>query len=105
MSAASPATASRPAVPWLAIGLLLAAVIGLQMLRDRVSPPAPEAPPILWVQSPELARRIALGFDDIAADLYWIRAVVLYGANGGRRANRSSATRPRGCRCCIRSST
>jgi hypothetical protein len=76
--------ASRPAVPWLAIGLLLAAVIGLQVLRDRVSPPVPEAPPILWVQSPELARRMALAFDDIAADLYWIRSVVLYG--GERRA-------------------
>ena len=39
---------------------------------------------MLWVQSPELARRMALAFDDIAADLYWIRAVVLYG--GERRA-------------------
>jgi tetratricopeptide (TPR) repeat protein len=68
--------------------LLLPAVIGLQVWRDRVTPPATEAVPMLWVQSPELARRMTLSFDDIAADIYWMRAVVHY---GGERRNESAA--------------
>lgn len=68
----------------MAIGLLLAAVVGLQSLRDRVAPPRVESAPLLWLQSPEAARRMTLSFDDIAADLYWVRAIVHYG--GERRA-------------------
>ena len=78
----------RPAVPWLAIALLLPAVVGLQVWRDRLTPPATEAVPMLWVQSPELARRMTLSFDDIAADVYWMRAVVHYG--GERRSSQAS---------------
>jgi tetratricopeptide (TPR) repeat protein len=81
---------SRPAVPWLAMVLLLPAVIGLQVWRDRVTPPATEAVPMLWVQSPELARRMTLSFDDIAADVYWMRAVVHY---GGERRTAGAAHR------------
>jgi hypothetical protein len=82
------AATSRPAVPWLAIALLLPAVVGLQMWRDRLTPPAAGAVPMLWVQSPELARRMTLSFDDIAADIYWMRAVIHYG--GERRATAGS---------------
>ena len=78
------AAAPRPAVPWLAIALLLPAVVGLQVWRDRLTPPPTEAAPMLWLQSPELARRMTLSFDDIAADIYWMRAVVHYG--GERRS-------------------
>lgn len=69
----------RPRVPALAIGLLLAATVGVQALRDRVTPPPGDAEQVLWLQSPEAARRLALTFDDIAADLYWMRAIVHYG--------------------------
>jgi hypothetical protein len=68
----------------MAIGLMLAAVVGLQLLRDRVTPPRVESAPLLWLQSPEVARRMTLSFDDIAADLYWVRAIVHYGSE--RRA-------------------
>ncbi|MGE0362622.1 MAG: hypothetical protein AB7R67_18050 [Vicinamibacterales bacterium] len=82
--------AARPAVPWLLIGTLLVAVIGLQAARERVTPAGgDEQAPLLWLQSPELARRLALSFDDLAADIYWIRAVVHYGSE--RRS--SSSTR------------
>jgi hypothetical protein len=81
---AATASVGRPAVPWLAIGALLTGVVGLQVLRDRVTPPRPEAPPVLWLQSPALAKRMTLAFADIAADIYWIRAVVHYGSD--RRA-------------------
>jgi len=82
--------AARPAVPWLLIGTLLAGAIGLQAARERVTPVGgDEQAPLLWLQSPEVARRLALSFDDLAADIYWIRAVVHYGSE--RRS--SAATR------------
>jgi tetratricopeptide (TPR) repeat protein len=84
-------TSPRPAVPWLAIALLLPAVVALQVWRDRLTPPPAEAVPLLWVQSPELARRMTLSFDDLAADVYWIRAVVHYG--GERRSAAATAHR------------
>jgi tetratricopeptide (TPR) repeat protein len=76
--------AVRPMAPgmrstWLLSGMLLLAVVGLQMLGDRVAPARREIP-VLWLQSPDLARRVALSFRDIAADVYWIRAVVHYGS-------------------------
>lgn len=74
----------HPPVPWLRLALLLAAVVGLQLGRDRVTPPAgQDAAPMLWLQSPELARKLTLSFDDLAADVYWMRAVIHYG--GERR--------------------
>ena len=64
-----------------AIVLLLAGVIGLQLARERVAPLAP-APTenMLYVRSPEFARRAMLSYDQLAADVYWIRAVQHYGS-------------------------
>ncbi len=39
---------------------------------------------VLYVQSPEVARRLALSYDVLAADVYWIRALQHFG--GTRRA-------------------
>jgi hypothetical protein len=76
--------APHPPVPWLRLTLLVAAVVGLQLGRDRLTPPAgPEAAPVLWLQSPDLARALTLSFDDVAADIYWMRAIIHYG--GERR--------------------
>ena len=54
---------------------------GLQMARDGM-PPLPQpagSSGMMYVRSPEAARRIALGYDALAADLYWIRAIQHYG--------------------------
>jgi hypothetical protein len=67
-----------PAAVVAAVGL--AAAIGLQVTRERLAPPPPAPTPTLWLQSPAAARRVMLSFTDLAADLYWIRAVVHYGA-------------------------
>lgn len=65
----------------VAIGvLLLVTAIALQAVRDRLAPPRAVAVPSLWLQSPEAARRLMLSFTDLAADVYWIRAVVHYGS-------------------------
>jgi hypothetical protein len=53
--------------------------VTLQVLRDRSAPPRRDVP-MLWLESPALARRMALSFPDIAADIYWMRAVIHYGS-------------------------
>ena len=80
---------SRPATPSAAAGvvlalMLLAGAVALGVVRERVSPPSNPLPPILWTQSPALMDRLALEFDALVADVYWIRAVVYYG--GVRRS-------------------
>ena len=65
----------------LAIVGLIAAVVRLQMARDAMAPlPQPvDNAGMLYVRSPAAATRIALGYDAVAADLYWIRAIQHYG--------------------------
>ena len=61
-----------------AIAILLAASITLQVVRDRSWQPF-TPPGVMWIRSGELAERLALGFDNLVADVYWIRAVVYFG--------------------------
>ena len=58
---------------------LLALSGALQVTRDRGWTAYEPATPVMWVQSPAAVRRAALGFDAIAADVYWMRAVVYFG--------------------------
>lgn len=65
---------------WLgAAAVLLAAGVGLQSASMRLRPDA-ELPAVLYLQSPAVARRLALSFDALAADLYWMRALQHFGA-------------------------
>jgi hypothetical protein len=91
----TPATiTSRPSAPIL-VGcalVCLAAAIALQVARDRAYPTRERAAErILYVRSGEAVKRLALEFDDLAADVYWIRAIQHYGGDrrtreaGGRR--------------------
>ncbi len=60
----------------------LAAAIGLQIARDRTYAGLARATErILYVRSGEAMKRIALGFDALAADVYWIRAIQHYGGD------------------------
>jgi hypothetical protein len=63
-----------------ALALLLAASIAVQVVRDREWRPEAAAGSVLWVQSSEMAKRLSLSFDALAADVYWIRAVLYYGS-------------------------
>ena len=63
---------------------MLVAAVSLQAARDRLTPPREPDVATLWLQSPAATRRIMLSFTDLAADVYWMRAVVYYG--GERRA-------------------
>lgn len=71
----------RPSNQWLyaAIALLLTVSVSVQAVRDRGWTPYEPSTPTLWLHSGPLARRLALGFRNLAADVYWMRAVVYYG--------------------------
>ncbi|MCC7243074.1 MAG: hypothetical protein IT180_14195 [Acidobacteria bacterium] len=64
---------------WIAMVVLFAASIGLQAARDRDRRSFEPAGGMLWLQSGVTVKRLALGYDTVAADLYWMRAVVYYG--------------------------
>lgn len=68
----------------IVVPVLLVLSIGVQVVRDRGWQPYAPATPILWFQSGPLLTRVALGFQNVIADVYWMRAVVYYG--GRRRA-------------------
>lgn len=62
----------------LLLALLFAAAIGLIVIRDRARQTY-QAPPMLWFTSADAMKRMALGYDAVLSDLYWMRAVVYYG--------------------------
>lgn len=60
----------------------LALAVALQVGRDRVYPRSdPDTQKLLYVRSPEALKRMALGFDALLADVYWIRAIQHYGGD------------------------
>ena len=62
--------------------LCLAAAVALQFGRDRAYPRSdPDTQKLLYVRSPAALDRMALGFDALASDVYWIRAIQHYGGD------------------------
>lgn len=60
----------------------LALAVTLQMLRDRMySRDDQQTRSVLYVRSGPALKRIALDYDALAADVYWIRAIQHYGGN------------------------
>lgn len=73
--------------------LCLAFAVSLQITRDRLYPRAgTEVERLLYVRSPEALDRMVLGFDALAADIYWIRALQHF---GGDRLSRRPEASPR----------
>lgn len=70
-------------LPWrslVVIGLLMVAVVTLQAFHERGGgPPAAGSESLLYLRSPDTLRRLALSYDSLLADVYWIRAVQYYG--------------------------
>jgi hypothetical protein len=67
------------------VGLTVAAILGAaaiatQVQRDRVYQTDKPTAKVLYLQSPAVARRLALSYDLIAADVYWIRALQVFGS-------------------------
>lgn len=63
----------------VALAGLMAAVIALQVAREHAPPLLSGDEELLYVRSPEAMKRIALSYDSLLADLYWIRAIQHYG--------------------------
>ena len=60
--------------------VLLGGVVGLQALHEqRGGPPASTSVNVLYVRSPEAMNRLALSYDALLADTYWIQAVQHFG--------------------------
>ena len=59
--------------------LLMASAIGLQAMRERRGDLPEQDEGVLYVRSPATLQRLALSYDSIVADMYWIRAIQLYG--------------------------
>ena len=63
-------------------GVAFAAAVSLQIARDRWYPrDDPQREQILYVTSGAALKRIALSFDALLADVYWIRAIQHYGGD------------------------
>jgi hypothetical protein len=72
---------ARPRTPawhWATLILFFVAMVTVQVLADETTIRA-AAPSVSWIRSPGLMQRLALGFDALAADIYWVRAVQYYG--------------------------
>ena len=69
-----------------ALGLLGSAGV-LQATQGRRA--RPDVASVLYVQSPGVAKRLALGFELVVADLYWVRALQDFGGSRlGRNRSR-----------------
>jgi hypothetical protein len=64
---------------FLALGVMLALTIVVQLVRDRVFAFGATENQILYLQSPRVVQRVALSYDSVLADLYWIRALQHFG--------------------------
>ena len=62
-----------------ALAGLLGLAVMLQVWRDRGWQPYEPHTPVLWLQNAEMMRHLTLGFDNVVADVYWMRAVVYFG--------------------------
>jgi tetratricopeptide (TPR) repeat protein len=71
--------------------LMLAVAVLLQVVRDRSWTPYQPAAAVMWLRAGPLAPRLALGYDNLLADVYWMRTVIYYG--GARRDIEGNATR------------
>ena len=60
--------------------VLLAGVVGLQAAHEHNGGrPASTSANLLYVRSPDAMKRLALSYDSLLADLYWVRAIHHYG--------------------------
>ncbi len=62
-----------------ALAAMIAAVVALQVVRDRTFAFSETADQVLYVRSGEVMKRAALSYEALLADVYWIRALQHYG--------------------------
>jgi tetratricopeptide (TPR) repeat protein len=75
---APPATTRTSFRRWAALFVLLAVAVSTQIALEGMQRPT-SSETVSWVRSPTLMRRLTLGFNDLWADIYWVRAVQYFG--------------------------
>jgi tetratricopeptide (TPR) repeat protein len=75
-------SASRFRQSWLICGVGLLCAVLIKPVQDgfesRMGKPEPE-PDLLYFSSPKALKVLALGYDSLLADFYWMRAIQYYG--------------------------
>jgi hypothetical protein len=66
-----------------ALIVLLGSAVGIQVSRDRVYPVSAVDDRLLYVQSGRVLDKVALSYDALLADVYWIRALQHFGGARG----------------------
>jgi hypothetical protein len=79
------------AAAFVTSALLIGSAASLQAVRERLFPAAPVTPDRLYLRSGPAIRRLSIGYQALAADLYWIRVIQYYGGTKLRLASASSA--------------
>jgi len=71
----------RSAVVGVAGIVCLSAAMWVQLMRERLYPARQQvAESLLYIQSPDVLKRVALSYDALLADVYWIRAIQHFGS-------------------------
>ncbi len=61
------------------VAVLVGVMVGIQVVRDRSYQPYEPETALLWIRSGPAMKRLALGYDSLLSDIYWMRSVVYYG--------------------------
>ena len=80
-----------PGVVILLLVILVQACFGIYLIQTRIDRqfgPYRATEEILYVENGDLLKRAVLGFESIAADLYWLRAVQYYGGKRSLEPNK-----------------
>ena len=70
------------------VGVLFAAVFAIQSRIDRLFGQYRTTEEILYIDNGASMKRVLLGFDNIAADLYWLRTVQYFGGKRLEETNK-----------------
>ena len=62
------------------VGALMSSAAALQAVREQQYPAPPIEPDSLYITSGTALRRLTVGYNALAADLYWIRTIQYYGS-------------------------
>jgi hypothetical protein len=67
---------------WLCYGICLICAVLIKPVQDRVESRLGkyrQEPDLLFFSSPDLIKKMALGYDSLLADIYWMRTIQYYG--------------------------
>ena len=85
----------RAIAGWVAVALALLTGAGrVQAMRERAFPAREATTDALYIESPTAWRRLTVGYNALASDVYWIRAIQYYGGTKRRLELRKPVPEP-----------